>query len=606
MFVKGKVKRLLLLILTALLVFSLIACTTTNPPVPTATATATTAPEATMEATMEATPEATAESTAEATPESVTEPVDISIWVPIGRFSDVDRQTEISRDKDYGLVEKKLNIRLKYVTVPAEQARDQLGIMLSTNSMPDIIAMPGAYDTFLISPDQLFADGQIIDLKSVEANIPDYMKIVNENPVIMKNVMDDENHILYFGIPLFQQELGMSGGLMVRQDWLDKFNLPMPQSIDDFLNVLRTFRNKDANGNGKKDEIPFCGSQGSLQVIGNLIGVQETFSMVGGSGGNVVFGPFEEEAYKTRLKLIKTMAQEQLINENYYNFDFAMRDTWISEDRIGAALTGLGNLDKWNVMMSAHPTFLMWPMDNPKQADGNRYFDRTDMSKSMRHDVTMISSKAANPAKCGELLNYFYTEEGHLLTTFGVQGVTYNMEEGNFPKYTDMILRNSDGLGVGDASAKYVGILGMRTFEDIRVWAQLSLNSPGARQANMRTWTDTFIEKTNTPVPPAMMVQADAEEFANIMADLKTYLLETIAKFTTGKLDIDKDYAKFVQTCRDLRAERALGLQDKAVKAWQARGGVPYKFTLSRAEIDWSKIPLLTQKGVDKMDPALK
>jgi len=328
--------------------------------------------------------------------------------------------------------------------------------------------------------------------------------------------------------------------------------------------------------------------------------------MVGGSSGTVVFGPFEAEKYITRLKLIVTMAQEKLINDNYYNFDMSMRDTWIAEDRIGAALTGLGNLDKWNAMMKDHPTFLMWPFDNPKQPDGNRYFDRTDMSKSMRHDVVVISTSAAHPEKCAELLNYMYTDEGHMLTVFGVEGITYSLVDG-FPKYTDLITKNPDGLSTGDAQGKYIGIFGMPKYEDMRVWAQLSLTSPGARQANIHTWTDTFTEATNTPMPPAMMEPDDAEEYADIMADLHTYVLESVAKFTTAEWDVEGNYGAFVDTCRKLGGERALELQRKAVKAWQARGGVPYKFTMERAVIDyWDKIPLVTQKGVELMDPALK
>lgn len=533
-------------------------------------------------------------------------PVEISIWTPVGRFTAEDRKDVIPWDKDYGMIEEKFNIKLKYTTVPSEQARDQIGIMLATNALTDIMALPGAFDTFMVRPDQMFADGQIIDLKTIESSIPDYMKLVNENPVIMKTVMNDEGNVLYFGAPLFEQELGMSGGLMIRKDWLDKFDLPLPQSLDDFLNALRTFRDNDPNGNGEKDEVPFCGNQGSLQVIGNLTGVQEVFSMVGGPGGRVVFGPFEEEAYKKRLKLIALMAQEKLINENYYNFDFKMRDTWMVEDKIGASLTGLGNLDKWNSMMKDHETFLMWPIDNPRQEDGNRYFDRTGLTESIGHSTTLISTSAKNPEKCGELINYFYTEEGHMLQTFGIEGVTYNMD-GNFPKYTDLIVKNPDGLGVGDATGKYIGILGMKTFDDLRVWAQLSLHTPGARQASMRTWTDTFTIETNTPLPAAMMDPDDADEYADIMADLKTYVLESVAKFTTGEWDVDKDYDQFVKACRDLKAARALELQEKAIKAWQARGGVPYKFTLKRAEIDyWSKIPLATEKGIEMMDPALK
>ena len=555
----------------------------------------------------EAKTETAAETQAEEEPPAADEdPILIRIWTTFGRFTNEDRLDAIPREKDYGLIEDKFNVRFEYTFVAGDQAKDQMGIMLATNALTDMIMIPGAYDTFLIRPDQLFADQQIIDLKTVESSIPTYMKIVNENPVIAKNVMDDSGHIMFFSIPLFEQEQGMSGGLMIRKDWLDILGLDLPQSQEDFLEALAAIRDGDPNGNGEADEIPFCGTQGSLQVIGNLTGIQETFSMVGGSGGTVVFGPFETEAYKTRLRLIIKFAQEKLINDNYYNFDMSMRNTWIAEDRIGAALTGLGNLDMWNAMMKDHPTFLMWPIDNPKQPDGNRYFDRTDMSKSMRHDVCVITTAAERPEVCAALADFMYTDEGHMMQVFGVEGITYTMD-GTFPKYTALIADNADGLSVGDARGKYIGIMGLPTFDDMRVWAQLSLTSPGARQANIHTWTDTFTEHTNTPMPPAMMEPGDAEEYADIMADLQTYVLESVAKFTTGEWDIDANYDEFYDTCKKLGGDRALELQQKAVSAWQQRGGVPYRFTLERAVIDyWDKIPLATEKGLELMDPALK
>jgi len=532
------------------------------------------------------------------------DPVEISMWYVAGRFTVDEREDVIDRALDFGFLEEKFNIKLSFVTAPTNDSEAAIGIMLATNSMTDIIHIPSAYDTFLVRPDQMFTDGQIIDLNTVADSIPNFLKIIEENPVLYKNVSNDAGNMLYFGMPIYEAEIGMSGGMMIRKDWLDMLDLPLPNSLDEFLDALRAFRDNDMNGNGEDDEVPFCGTQGSLQVIGNMIGIQEMFSMVGGSGGKVVFGPFEEELYKKRLTVIATMAQEGLINANYYNFDMSMRDTWIAEDRIGAAFTGLGNLDRWNNLMADHPTFLLWPLDNPVQEDGNRYFDRTDLSKAMQHNVSVISTNAKDPARCAEFMDYFYTDEGHMLQTFGVEGITYNMD-GGFPVFTDLILNNPDGLGIGDAQGKYIGVPGACTFQDIRVWAQLSLTTPGSRQANMRTWTDTFTENTNTPMPPAMMNEDDAYEYATIMADLRTYILESVAKFTTGEWDIEADYEQFVSTCRTLGAEKALELQIKAVTAWQNRGE-PYKYTLKRAVIDWSKIPLKTEKGIELMDPDLK
>ena len=43
-------------------------------------------------------------------------------------------------------------------------------------------------------------------------------------------------------------------GMKIRQDWLEKLNLPMPQTLDEFYNALVAFRENDMNENGLKDE----------------------------------------------------------------------------------------------------------------------------------------------------------------------------------------------------------------------------------------------------------------------------------------------------------------------------------------------------------------
>lgn len=45
--------------------------------------------------------------------------------------------------------------------------------------------------------------------------------------------------------------------LWINQKWLDKLNLDMPQTPEEFKEVLIAFRDKDPNGNGIQDEIPF-------------------------------------------------------------------------------------------------------------------------------------------------------------------------------------------------------------------------------------------------------------------------------------------------------------------------------------------------------------
>lgn len=48
----------------------------------------------------------------------------------------------------------------------------------------------------------------------------------------------------------------------IRKDWLDKLNLAMPRTYDEYLNVLRAFTFNDPDGNGKKDTYGFTTAAG--------------------------------------------------------------------------------------------------------------------------------------------------------------------------------------------------------------------------------------------------------------------------------------------------------------------------------------------------------
>lgn len=48
--------------------------------------------------------------------------------------------------------------------------------------------------------------------------------------------------------------------MWIYKPWLEKLNLSEPKTLDEFYNVLKAFKEKDPNGNGLADEIPFIGA----------------------------------------------------------------------------------------------------------------------------------------------------------------------------------------------------------------------------------------------------------------------------------------------------------------------------------------------------------
>ena len=48
-----------------------------------------------------------------------------------------------------------------------------------------------------------------------------------------------------------------SFSILYRRDWADALEIDEPENLEEFTQMLRDFRTKDANGNGQQDEILF-------------------------------------------------------------------------------------------------------------------------------------------------------------------------------------------------------------------------------------------------------------------------------------------------------------------------------------------------------------
>jgi putative aldouronate transport system substrate-binding protein len=94
----------------------------------------------------------------------------------------------------------------------------------------------------------------------------------------------------------------------INSDWLQKLNLQKPTTVEELYDVLVAFRDKDPNGNGKKDEIPMMGRTGGLgmgfenYVINAFIQyLPNNRFMV--EDGKTIFNRTEDE-YREALKFI--------------------------------------------------------------------------------------------------------------------------------------------------------------------------------------------------------------------------------------------------------------------------------------------------------------
>ena len=96
--------------------------------------------------------------------------------------------------------------------------------------------------------------------------------------------------------------------MMIYKPWLDVLGLDMPETTEDFINVLKAFRDGDPNQNGENDEIPLMSYAGVVNtnlmraLINPFIYCQANYYYV--EDGEVKLAAMQDE-WKEALAFVK-------------------------------------------------------------------------------------------------------------------------------------------------------------------------------------------------------------------------------------------------------------------------------------------------------------
>ncbi|TBL78535.1 extracellular solute-binding protein [Paenibacillus thalictri] len=491
-------------------------------------------------------------------------PKEISYWVPMnGNASPVMKS--YSEMKSFQALEKKTGTKVNFQHPPAAQAADQFNLVLASGALPDVIEYN--WSTVARSPDSLIKDKQILNLTQlIKEHAPNLNKVLESNPEFRKLVTTDEGNIYTFPFLLGDPALGTTSGPIMRKDWLDKLNLKAPTTIDEWETVLTAFRDRDPNGNGKKDEIPlsFAGMS-ELEAYNIFIGAWGITPGFYQNEGKVRYGSVQPE-YKQFLTLMAKWYKEGLLDKDFASgTDSKVKDAKVTGDQLGAfvgfAGSGLGRY--LTLMQEKNPQFALVGVKYPSlQKDGNSLGQYVYPFRGLG---ASISAKAKEPEKIAKWLDYKYGEEGHLLFSFGIEGESYTMVN-NAPKFTDLIMKNPDKLPVGQAMAKYLLAMGDGPFvQDIR-WLEQYYELPAQREAHSE-WKKSDHSKI---LPPISLTSEESSKVASIMNDVKTYRDEMFNKFIMGVEPLD-NFDKYVQTINKMGLDKAIESQQAALDRYNKR-----------------------------------
>ncbi|HEY5560259.1 MAG TPA: hypothetical protein VIK72_00635 [Clostridiaceae bacterium] len=149
--------------------------------------------------------------------------------------------------------QKKTNTKLDMEWIPSADFQTKYSLMLNSGNIPEVSAVPDLRSPTLITGIQ---NGAFWDITGFLGDLSEY-------PNFKKNLAPDAFKYLSLDKKIYavpRSRSRMDGGIKIRQDWLDKLNIPAPKTLDEYEAALKKIVSSDLDGNGKKDTIGLLSS----------------------------------------------------------------------------------------------------------------------------------------------------------------------------------------------------------------------------------------------------------------------------------------------------------------------------------------------------------
>jgi putative aldouronate transport system substrate-binding protein len=464
---------------------------------------------------------------------------------------------------------KMTNVTIDFIHPPSGMATEQVNLMMAAGDLPDITYWN--WRNVAGGPTKALMDKIILSLNDIIPQYPFYSKLLKDDPVLDKNVKTDDGYYYCYPLVYRPEELKVTYGFMIRKDWLDKLNLPMPETMDDWYNTLVAFRDRDPNGNGKKDEIPLVSmyakgveyvEQDTVRAFYGAWGKSETMYV---NNGKVYFGAYEPE-YKEYLLTMRKWIAEGLIDPNFSTLDSIQADAAMLNGISGVCHNGLGvGLDKFYAHFQSGDVVVAAPF--PSLARGAKSYSFLAIGRDFGGSGAALSPKGKNNAIAAKWLDYLYNEEASILLNFGVEGKTFNWING-YPQLVDEIINNPNKESVNIALGRYaIGVTVFPFVNDPRVRVQRLVRTQTQKDA-LNLWNQTDISRV---LPLVNFSPDESQELANIMSEVNTFMKEYTLSFLLGRRDINREFASYINTLKSMGIERAIAINQAALDRYNKR-----------------------------------
>ncbi len=395
-------------------------------------------------------------------------------------------------------------------------------LMLISGELPDMLY--GNWTSYSGGPAQAIADDYIIALNDYEQYMPNLMKYLEENPDIKGQVTLDDGTLYCFPY-VRDQGNQVETGAAVRKDWLEAQNLEVPETIDEWHDVLTTLKKAYNLSAPLSFESRWFFNEYAMSSLSSAYGTTYPFYV---TDGTVHFGP-KEDSYKEFITEMAKWYAEGLIDPDMPTVDkstvtskMASGESAITINQLSKMTSSKGSNEGTDYDLSPIPTAVLNKGDEPQMS---HYRNAYDGSYSIA-----ISTSCTNIEAACRFLDYMYSEEGSKLLNYGTEGVSYEEAADGTITFTDVILNNPDATASSARNA----------YGHYMNWAmagqQYSLQLDDWTRAMQEGW---YAHMEDYAYPTVNYTTEEQETISANWSNIDDYCREMIIKFVIGSEPIE-------------------------------------------------------------------
>jgi putative aldouronate transport system substrate-binding protein len=360
-----------------------------------------------------------------------------------------------------------------------------------------------------------------------------------------------------------------SMGISIRKDWLDALGIQTPKTADDFYNMLKVFREKDANGNGKPDEVLAFDPAGFTNGIAQWFGLVTDISSFIIEDGKVV-SPWYQPGIKDYFAYLNKLAKEGLMDTSLVGLTSGDQlDQTISENKAGAIFTYV--MQTWYEPSTGIKEAAYQPIGPLKATEAAEPINAIE-PPFLSYNRWAFTKDCKDQEAAAALLDILCSEEYQQLTQWGIEGETFEVVNGE-KKLLPIALNagweqaGKEGKSIGDSLWANGSMFPKRRFVPMENEISVVPDYKAEYQKAVIDYhpTTPLGNSNYFPVPTQEQVQRRLE----IITDLRTQSTQLATQLILGQISLD-DWDKHIESLKSLGLDEIIAIDQTLLDRYNA------------------------------------